>query len=72
MLVPPPPVTVADTTGAGDSFNAGFLDAWLEGYGVLECLRAGVACGALSTRGFGGTAAQPTRDELRRTLEAGW
>jgi sugar/nucleoside kinase (ribokinase family) len=52
--------------------NAGFLDAWLDRHGLCECLRAGVACGALSTRGFGGIAAQPTRDELRRTLQAGW
>jgi sugar/nucleoside kinase (ribokinase family) len=72
VVVSPPPVAVADTTGAGDSFNAGFLDAWLDGHGIVDCLRAGVASGALSTRGFGGTATQPTHDELRRTLEAGW
>jgi sugar/nucleoside kinase (ribokinase family) len=72
IFVPPPPVAAVDTTGAGDSFNAGFLDAWLDRHGLCECLRAGVACGALSTRGFGGIAAQPTRDELRRTLQAGW
>ena len=59
-------------TGAGDSFNAGFLDAWLEGCAVADCLRAGVTCGTLSTRGFGGTATQPTRAELRSALEAVW
>jgi sugar/nucleoside kinase (ribokinase family) len=72
FVVSPPPVAVVDTTGAGDSFNAGFLDAWLDGHAIVDCLRAGVACGAMSTRGFGGTTTHPTRDELRRTLEAGW
>jgi sugar/nucleoside kinase (ribokinase family) len=61
-----------DTTGAGDSFNAGFLDRWLDGHPLIDCMRAGVAAGTLSTRGLGGLAAQPTRDELSALLEAGW
>ena len=61
--VPAFPVTTVDTTGAGDSFNAGFLHAWLQGRPVLECLRLGAACGALSTLGLGGTGAQPTLAE---------
>jgi sugar/nucleoside kinase (ribokinase family) len=72
LRVAPPPVTVVDTTGAGDSFNAGFLDAWLARRPLLACMRAGAACGALSTRAPGGTAAQPTRDELAHLLEDGW
>jgi sugar/nucleoside kinase (ribokinase family) len=48
-----------DTTGAGDSFNAGFLHAWLAGAPTADALRLGAACGALSTRGIGGTARQP-------------
>jgi sugar/nucleoside kinase (ribokinase family) len=58
--VPAYAVETIDTTGAGDSFNAGFLHLWLQGAPVVECLRLGAACGALSTRGLGGTAAQPT------------
>jgi sugar/nucleoside kinase (ribokinase family) len=58
--VPAFPVEVVDTTGAGDSFNAGFLHRWLDGAPLAECLRLGAACGALSTRGLGGTASQPT------------
>ena len=72
VLVAPPPVTPVDTTGAGDSFNAGFLHAWLDGQSVRASLRSGVACGALSTQGLGGVAAQPTSDALARCLEGAW
>jgi sugar/nucleoside kinase (ribokinase family) len=72
IVVPPPSVVPVDTTGAGDSFNAGFLHAWLDDRPLDDCLRAGVACGALSTRAPGGTTAQPTADELARRLEARW
>jgi sugar/nucleoside kinase (ribokinase family) len=72
VQVAPPPVTTIDTTGAGDSFNAGFLHAWLDGQPLRACMRAGVACGALSTRALGGTTAQPASDELARCLEASW
>jgi sugar/nucleoside kinase (ribokinase family) len=58
-----------DTTGAGDSFNAGFLHRWLEGAPLLDCLRLGAACGALSTRGLGGTAAQPTLAEAEALVQ---
>jgi sugar/nucleoside kinase (ribokinase family) len=61
--VPAYKITPIDTTGAGDSFNAGFLHAWLEKWPLADCLRLGSACGALSTRGIGGTAAQATLDE---------
>ena len=60
VQVPAYPVVTVDTTGAGDSFNAGFLHRWLQGAPIVECLQLGAACGALSTLGLGGTAAQPT------------
>jgi sugar/nucleoside kinase (ribokinase family) len=68
--VPAFPIDVLDTTGAGDSFDAGFLHAWLKGAPVADCLRWGAACGALSTRGLGGTAAQPTEQEAESYLHA--
>jgi sugar/nucleoside kinase (ribokinase family) len=68
VRVPAFPVSPVDTTGAGDSFNAGFLDAWLRGRPLVDCLVRGAACGALSTRGAGGTATQATPAEVDALL----
>lgn len=57
-------VPAVDTTGAGDSFDAGFLGAWLRGLPVRTCLRYGTICGALSTLGLGGTASQPDWEQV--------
>lgn len=58
-------VTVADTTGAGDSFDAGYLAALLADVAdERERLRWAATAGSLSVRGRGGTAAQATRAEL--------
>ena len=57
-------VDVVDTTGAGDSFDAGFLAAMLDGLPFAACLRHAAVAGSLSTRAAGGTAAQATRAEL--------
>jgi ribokinase len=62
--VPAPATTPVDTTGAGDSFDAGFVSAMLDGLPGEECLARAVHCGSLSTRAIGGTAGQPTRAEL--------
>jgi sugar/nucleoside kinase (ribokinase family) len=64
--VPAPAVAVVDTVGAGDSFDAGFLYGFLKGWSLEETLRLGAACGSLSTRAAGGTAAQPSLDEASR------
>jgi sugar/nucleoside kinase (ribokinase family) len=69
--VPSIPTAVVDTTGAGDSFDAGFLAGYLAGEPLRRCLELGNACGALSTLAIGGTAAQPTLAEALDALERG-
>lgn len=53
--VPGISVSPVDTIGAGDSFNAGFLTAFLCGRDAVACAVAGNVCGALSTLRTGGT-----------------
>jgi len=57
-----------DTTGAGDSFNAGFLYQWLQGGDINKCMIYGSACGAIATTKMGGSTASPTIDELEKFL----
>lgn len=68
LHVPAYTVQPVDTTGAGDSFDAGFLHAWLAGQPLADALRFGAACGALSTRGLGGTATQATVEEAQEMI----
>jgi sugar/nucleoside kinase (ribokinase family) len=60
------PVNVVDTVGAGDSFDAGFLYAYLNDWSLEKSLQLACACGALSTRRAGGTDGQPTLDEAMK------
>ena len=57
------PVQVADTVGAGDSFDAGFIYGYLSGWERSKCLRLACVCGSLSTQKSGGTDGQPTLEE---------
>ncbi|WP_314146006.1 PfkB family carbohydrate kinase [uncultured Leifsonia sp.] len=62
-------VDVVDTTGAGDSFDAGYLAATLRGVeSEEERLRWAAVAGSLSVRGRGGTGAQATLEELAGVL----
>jgi sugar/nucleoside kinase (ribokinase family) len=60
-------VSTVDAVGAGDSFNAGYLAGLLLDLPPRRRLALAVACGALSTRATGGTAAQPTLAEALGT-----
>ena len=63
--VPPCVVEPVDTIGAGDSFNAGFLNAWLAGEDPMRAAAMGNLTGALSTLRPGGVEAH--RDVSLRT-----
>ena len=67
--VEPLRTALVDSTGAGDSFDAGFLAAWLDGAPVDRALALANVCGALSTRAMGGTTTQATMDEALAMLE---
>lgn len=58
-----PVVTVRDTVGAGDAFNAGFLCGAVARRPLQECVRLAVTCGAISTTGPGSSAV-PTAASL--------
>lgn len=64
------PVAAVETTGAGDSFNAGFLHAYLHGHDIETCLRWGCACGALVTTRIGGIAGQPTARQVEAMISS--
>jgi len=63
-----PSVVAVDPTGAGDVFDAGFLDAWLSGAPLDACLLSGAICGARAVTAHGGASAAPTRSEIDRLL----
>jgi sugar/nucleoside kinase (ribokinase family) len=56
LSVPAAPGSCVDSTGAGDAFDAGLLDAWLAGKSTEDSLLAGVRLGAMAV---GRVGAQP-------------
>lgn len=62
------PVTAVDTTGAGDSFNAGYVYGFLKGFDVPGCLQCGNGCGALSVTRPGGSTGFPDEERLMRLI----
>jgi sugar/nucleoside kinase (ribokinase family) len=61
-------VQVVDPVGAGDSFDAGFLDQFLRGADLQTCLTFGNLCGAFSTTANGGTEAFRNPTAMRAFL----
>ena len=71
IRIPAIPTKVADTVGAGDSFDGGFLCAYLRGYSVEQSVQLGVYCGSGNVSRFGGYDGQITAEQAWRLLEEG-
>ena len=59
---------VVDTAGAGDSFNAAFLSAWLDGAPLRECLRFACAAASSTVAAMGARTALPDRAGVESLL----
>lgn len=57
-----------DTTGAGDSCNAGYIAARIEGQTPRDRLAFGNACGALTVAAIGGTTGVTSRAAVEKRL----
>jgi sugar/nucleoside kinase (ribokinase family) len=55
---------VVDAIGAGDSFNSGFVSAFVKGLPLDKCQEIGNMTGALNTTAAGGTGAFTTPEEI--------
>ncbi|SMD32835.1 Sugar or nucleoside kinase, ribokinase family [Reichenbachiella faecimaris] len=55
---------VVDCIGAGDSFDAGFIDLYLKGSDLLTCLQRGNIIGAVNTSCSGGTGAFQSKQQV--------
>jgi sugar/nucleoside kinase (ribokinase family) len=69
FFVPAFPTTVVDTTGAGDSFVAGFLTGVLKKWELRQSAALGCAVAALNISKVGATGGIPTLDEAMTFME---
>jgi ribokinase len=59
-FIPVVPVTLADPTGAGDSYRAGFLSAYVRGYPPLTCCKIGTVTASFVVEHVGCQTNMPT------------
>lgn len=64
------PAHGGDSIGAGDSFDAGFVAAWLRGLSVPECLAIACRCGTAVAGAVGGLSGQPRWDQVAGSVDA--
>ncbi|MDG2948698.1 sugar kinase [Bisgaard Taxon 10/6] len=68
-FVPTTPVeNVVDTTSAGDAFNAGFLNGYLQGKPLTDCCRQGNQLAGIVIRHKGAIIDKSATEHLRRTF----
>jgi ribokinase len=65
---PAPPVSVVDTTGAGDTVNGALAAELAAGRPLTDAVRFALAAAALSTTAAGARTAMPRRDEVLASL----
>lgn len=63
-------VPVAETTGAGDAFVAGFLSALGRSQRLEDCVRFATATSAHAVQAFGATAGVPDYETVRHFMES--
>lgn len=61
--------SVMDTTGAGDAFTAGLINAYLDDLSGADALEMGCAMAAIKISHFGATGGLPNKLELERFIE---
>jgi sugar/nucleoside kinase (ribokinase family) len=62
--IPAHDITVVDTTGCGDAFDAGMIAGLLLGCDPVDAARLGTACGALVATGLGSDAGITTVEDV--------
>lgn len=63
-------IAAADTSGAGDSFCAGFLTGLLEGWEPEKCARFANAVGRFCVASIGATTGIPSKEEIIAYMES--
>ena len=67
-ILPPLPIVVVDTTGAGDVYHGAFIYGMLQGWNLRERMRFANAAAGLKCRALGGRAGIAGREEIDRAL----
>lgn len=58
-------VSIIDATGAGDSFDAGFLYGWLDSHPIEQCVYLATRCGVSNLSQVGGIQGQYVTDHIK-------